>query len=75
MRTARGTTRGYEQQNDNAREDIPRELRVRGINEERWADSVRAEAEQARLAWRVFVREKGTGYFFPAIDPYSGGKK
>lgn len=71
MRTARGTTRGYEQQNDNAREDIPRELRVRGINEERWADSVRADAEQARLA----TREDVTGNFRPLEHGSAAGKK
>ncbi len=70
MRTAPGTTRGYEQQNDNAREDIPRELRIRGINEERWPQSVRAEIEQARLA-----RRTRTDHFSPLGDGESGGNE
>ncbi len=46
-----------EEQEQNAREDVPRELRVRGITEERWDASDRANAEQEELAKRPDVRD------------------
>lgn len=57
MDTRPGKTRGAEQQAEAASEDTPREQRTRAINEERWEQSVAADAEQAELAKRPQVKE------------------
>jgi len=56
MAMRRGWPKDEEQQGQNALEDVPRELRVRGIPEERWEASDRGSAEQDELAKRPEVR-------------------